>query len=143
MEIPISELEKRFNFQHVREEGICITWNYVASQAPCTPLRLRLASLKRTHGMSISGIPPCKLVQLVYSLQWCRYCSRHSLPRWLSPTDPHGQSLQLTMFAIECWQTSSDDTPGRIETVRLNSYIFDGVISWSPDLNRICNPNTS
>ncbi|KAG4238039.1 hypothetical protein PC116_g13921 [Phytophthora cactorum] len=51
-------------FQFERE-GLRITWDYVArrmkTKRPARQLRLRLASLKRTYGKSISGLPPCFL----------------------------------------------------------------------------------
>ncbi|KAG3087715.1 hypothetical protein PI125_g18576 [Phytophthora idaei] len=51
-------------FQFERE-GLRITWDYVArrmkTKRPARQLRLRLASLKRTYGKSISGFPPCFL----------------------------------------------------------------------------------
>ncbi|KAG3065119.1 hypothetical protein PI125_g24053 [Phytophthora idaei] len=46
-------------------EVLRITWDYVARRmkttCPARQLRLRLASLKRTYGKSITGFPPCFL----------------------------------------------------------------------------------
>ncbi|KAG2765729.1 hypothetical protein PC116_g10826 [Phytophthora cactorum] len=51
-------------FQFERE-GLRITWDYVVrrmkTKRPARQFRLRLASLKRTYGKSISGFPPCFL----------------------------------------------------------------------------------
>ncbi|EGZ22136.1 hypothetical protein PHYSODRAFT_490299 [Phytophthora sojae] len=38
--------------------------------------------------------------------QWCQYRRSRQLPIWLPRNDPDEQSLQLALFAVQCWRTS-------------------------------------
>ncbi|ETK73746.1 hypothetical protein L915_19359, partial [Phytophthora nicotianae] len=49
---------------------------------------------------------------------WCAFCARAGKSPWLNSHDAYDQSIRLTKFAVDSWQTNADSTPRGFETIR-------------------------